>query len=80
MHAYPIISHMHARTNVCGAGSRAFLKEQKGDSCRFTLMTSDRELKLRSPQMEFKAWAAALLPLVGEMGDGRGASADDDDD
>jgi len=50
------------------AGARGFLKQiQKGDIHRFTIAARERELKLRAPTAEFRAWASALLPIVGEI-------------
>ena len=67
-----------AKGSVQCDGARGFLKDvQKGGVHRFTLLTSDRELKLRSAEIDYVGWAAALRPLIGQMS--QGGSADDDD-
>ena len=57
-----------------------FLKEVgKGDVHRFTLVTGERELKLRAPQADFHLWSAALKPIVGETRNGRDGGTDMED-
>ena len=34
---------------------------------RFTLVTRERELKLRATDAEFEVWASVLAPIVGEI-------------
>jgi stromal membrane-associated protein len=49
-------------------GARAFLKQaQEGGVYRFTLVTRERELKLRATDAEFEVWASVLAPIVGEI-------------
>jgi len=57
-------------------GAKAFLKEVKGDQHRFTILSAERELKLRASAADFRAWSTALRPVVGEIGSG---GKDDDE-
>uniref|UniRef100_A0A7S2ISK3 Arf-GAP domain-containing protein n=2 Tax=Haptolina brevifila TaxID=156173 RepID=A0A7S2ISK3_9EUKA len=59
-------------------GASVFVKEAKGDLVRFTLLAPDRQLKLRAPMAEYRMWASALRPLVGDVTDGPAAMSDDD--
>ena len=68
-------------------GGSGFVKEVKKDVTRFTILTKERELKLRTPSADFRAWAAALFPVLGDITQtsrgpaaGGGAAGDDDDD
>ena len=62
-------------------GAKAFLKEVvKGDMHRFTIVTAERELKLRVAGPEYRAWDFALQPLVGQMGRSASESVMDDDE
>ena len=62
-------------------GASAFLKEVKGkdEIHRFTLSTSERQLKLRCDKTEFARWASALRPMIGEVERINGRDDDDDD-
>lgn len=66
-------------TVVC-TGARLFLKEvQKGEVYRFTIVSAERELKLRGPRSEYEQWGAVLRPIVGDVCTDGGAQLDEDD-
>ena len=52
------------------AGAHVFLKEVKGQTFRFTVRASTRELKLRAPTAAaYQKWVDALTPIAAKVGD-----------
>ena len=50
------------------AGAKVFLKAEQGELYRFTVLSAERELKLRAPDAaSYRMWMEALEPIVGEF-------------
>ena len=49
-------------------GAKVFLKAEQGELYRFTVLSAERELKLRAPDAaSYRMWMEALEPIVGEF-------------